>query len=70
MDVQCPPYIVLICPDLRSGVDKSGIERRPRYLNDLFQPGLKSGAFLYDFLGLVALTLGSAGLEVRLAGSV
>ena len=46
------------------------LERRESYLDHLLQPALKLRAFLDDFLGFVALTLGSAGLEIRLTGAV
>ena len=59
------------CSDLRSKIRCEAARerrRRPTYLDDLLQPALKSGAFLDDFLGFLALTLGPAGLEVGLAG--
>ena len=46
------------------------LERTESYLDHLLQPALKLRAFLDDFLGFVALTFGSAGLEIRLTGAV
>ena len=46
------------------------LERTESYLDHLLQPALKLRAFLDDFLGFVALTLGSAGLEIRLTGAI